>query len=48
MLCFHLQFIPKPLVVLWEHEENARESDAEHFVARGFAEFTKLVFAMKR
>jgi len=48
MLCFHVQFIPKPLVVLWEHEENARESETVHFVARDFAEFTKLVVARKR
>jgi hypothetical protein len=45
MLCFHFQFIPKPVVVLWEHEENAGESDRVHFVARDFVELTKLVFA---
>jgi hypothetical protein len=45
MLCFHFQFVPKPLVVLWEHEENACESDPVHFVARDFAEFMGLVFA---
>jgi len=50
MLCFHFQFIPKPAVVLWEHEENGRghsvdfPSDLVHFVAKDFAEFTKLVF----
>ena len=45
MLCFHLQFVPKPLVVLWEHEPNAYESNMVHFVARDFAELMGLVFA---
>ncbi len=44
MLCFHIHFVPKPLVVLWEHEENAYESNVVHFVARDFAELTRLVF----
>ena len=47
MLCFHFQFIPRPVIVLWEHEENAGGVDLVHFVARDFAEFTKLVFAKK-
>ena len=47
MLCFHLQFIPRPLVVLWEHEENAYESPSVHFVARDFSEFMKLVTRKK-
>jgi hypothetical protein len=45
MLCFHFQFTPAPLVILWEHEENAGESEVVHFVAKDFADFTKLVFA---
>lgn len=45
MLCFHFQFVPKPLVVLWEHEENACASKPVHFVAKDFADFMELVFA---
>jgi hypothetical protein len=46
MLCFHLHFVPKPLIVLWEHEPNAYyESNMVHFVARDFPEFMSLVFA---
>lgn len=48
MLCFHFQFKPKPAVVLWEHEKNAREFKVVEFVARDFAEFTKLVVAAGR
>jgi len=44
MLCFHFHFVPRPLIVLWEHEENAYESDVVHFVARDFAAFTSQVF----
>ena len=47
MLCLHLSFIPKPIVVLWEHEGNAYDSDAVHFVARDFVEFTRLAFATR-
>jgi hypothetical protein len=46
MLSFHFHFIPKPLVVLWEHEENY-EADLVHFVAQDFAAFTELVFEKK-
>ena len=37
--------MPKPLIVLWEHEPNAYESNMVHFVARDFAAFTSLVYA---
>jgi hypothetical protein len=46
MLCFHFHFIPKPVVVLWEHEENCG-ADLVHFVAQDFATFTELVFEKK-
>ena len=46
MLCFHFGFIPKPVVVLWEHEENP-DSDLVHFIARDFAAFAESVFAAK-
>lgn len=45
MLCFDFHFVPRPLIVLWEHEENAYGSNVVHFVARDFAELTSLVFA---
>ena len=45
MLCFHFQFKPRPLVVLWEHEANAHEFKQVEFVARDFSEFMKLVVA---
>jgi hypothetical protein len=45
MLCLHYQFIPRPVVVLWEHEEGAAGSNPVHFIAKDFKEFIKLVFA---